>query len=93
MSPMDTSDSVNQMASFSMVEQITNMAGSNTKIEQSLSTSSAVGLLGRTVTYTDADDAVQTGIVRGVATAKDGTTSLTVGDKPGIDPTSVTQVA
>jgi flagellar basal-body rod modification protein FlgD len=93
MSPMDTSDSVNQMASFSMVEQITNMAGSNTKIEQSLNTSSSVGLIGRTVTYTDADKAIQTGIVRGVATTKDGKTSLTVDDKTGIDPTSITQVA
>ena len=93
MSPMDTSDSVAQMASFSMVEQITNMAGSNTKIEQSLNHSSAVGLIGRTVTYTDADKISQTGLVEHVATGTDGKTSLTVGGKPGIDPTSITQVA
>jgi flagellar basal-body rod modification protein FlgD len=93
MSPMDTNDSVNQMASFSMVEQITNMAGSNNKIEQSLSTANAVGLIGRTVTYTDADEVSQTGVVRGVATTKEGVTTLTVAETPGIDPKSITQVA
>jgi flagellar basal-body rod modification protein FlgD len=93
MSPMDTSDSVAQMASFSMVEQITNMAGSNSKIEQALTTSSAVGLIGRTVSYTDADKTTKSGVVEGVSTDKDGKTSLTVGGKPGINPTSITQVA
>src|SRR5215217_4852999 len=37
-SPMDTNDSMQQMSSFSMVEQITNMASSNTKIAASLKT-------------------------------------------------------
>jgi flagellar basal-body rod modification protein FlgD len=93
MSPMDTSDSVAQMASFSMVEQITNMAGSNTKIEQSVSTGNAVALIGKTVSYLDINKTMQTGVVRGVATATDGTTSLTVGDKTGVNPSSITQVA
>ena len=38
---MDTNDSVDQMASFTMVEQITSDDGSNAKIAASLSTSSA----------------------------------------------------
>src|ERR671912_702627 len=57
--PMDTADSMQQMSSFSMVEQITNMAAQNTKIADSLSASNAVGLIGRTVTYVDADKATQ----------------------------------
>jgi flagellar basal-body rod modification protein FlgD len=90
---MDATESVQQMTSFSMVEQITNMAMDNAKIAQSLTTSNAVGLIGRTVTYTDANKVEQTGKVEGVTTAKDGTTSLTIAGKPGIDPKSITQVA
>src|SRR3712207_4738383 len=78
-SPMDTNDSMQQMSSFSMVEQITNMASSNTKIAASLTTSSAVGLIGRTVTYTGADKQPVTGKVERVATSKDGVATITVG--------------
>jgi flagellar basal-body rod modification protein FlgD len=84
---------VQQMTSFSMVEQITNMAEQNTKIAQSMTSSNAVGLIGRTVTYVDADKVEQTGKVESVATAKDGTTTLTIAGKTGINPTSITQVA
>ena len=90
---MDTADSMQQMASFSMVEQITNMASQNTKIAESLNTSSAVSLIGRTVTYIGADKVEQTGTVERVATGKDGNSSLTVAGTAGIDPTSITQVA
>jgi flagellar basal-body rod modification protein FlgD len=92
-SPMDTNDSINQMASFSMVEQTTNMAASNTKIAQSLATSSAVGLIGRTVTYVDANDQLKTGKVERVATSKDGVATITVGGVAGIDPKTITEVA
>ena len=62
-SPMDTTQSMEQMASFSMVEQITNMASQNTQIAKTLATSSAVGLIGRTVTYLDSSGQAQTGKV------------------------------
>lgn len=92
-SPMDTNDSINQMASFSMVEQTTNLASTNAKIAASLSTSSAVGLIGRTVTYLGAGDQLVTGKVERVATATDGTSSLTVDGVAGIDPKTITEVA
>jgi flagellar basal-body rod modification protein FlgD len=93
-SPMDTNESVNQMASFTMVEQITSMSASNAKIAQSLNTSSAVGLIGRTVTYIDADgESLKTGKVERVSTSADGVSTLTVGGISGIDPTSITDVA
>jgi flagellar basal-body rod modification protein FlgD len=92
-SPMDTNDSMAQMSSFSMVEQITNMASSNTKIAASLSTSSAVSLIGKTVSYVDADQSVKTGTVERVATSKDGVSSVTVGGVAGIDPKTITEVA
>jgi flagellar basal-body rod modification protein FlgD len=93
-SPMDTNESVNQMASFTMVEQITSMSASNAKIAQSLNTSSAVSLIGRTVTYIDADgESLKTGKVERVSTSADGFSTLTVGGVAGVDPTSITDVA
>src|ERR1700754_4334196 len=55
-SPMDTSESIAQMASFSMVEGMNNLQATNTGMATSMSQSSAVGLIGRTVSYVDADD-------------------------------------
>jgi flagellar basal-body rod modification protein FlgD len=92
-SPMDSNESMQQMSSFSMVEQITNMASTNQQIASALNTSSAVGLIGRTVTYIDADGAQQTGKVERVATSTDGKASLTVAGKAGIDPASISEVA
>jgi flagellar basal-body rod modification protein FlgD len=84
--PMDAADSMQQMSSFTMVEQITNLAAQNQKAD-------AVNLIGRTVTYKDADDVEHTGAVEKVATAKDGTATLTVAGEAGVDPSSITQVA
>ena len=92
-SPMDTNDSMQQMSSFSMVEQITNMASTNTKIAASLNTSSAVGLIGRTVTYMDSNDQLHSGKVEKVATSKDGVSTITVGGLAGVDPSTITEVA
>jgi flagellar basal-body rod modification protein FlgD len=91
--PMDSNESMQQMSSFSMVEQITNMASTNTQIAQSLNTSSAVGLIGRTVTYTGTDKAPHTGKVERVATSKDGVSTITVAGQTGIDPSTITEVA
>jgi flagellar basal-body rod modification protein FlgD len=85
MNGMDSGESMQQMTAFSMVEQMTNMAAD-------VKTSNTVGLIGRTVTYTDADKVVHTGKVES-ATTKDGKTTLTVDGKPGVDPTTITQVA
>src|SRR5215470_12423405 len=48
-SPMDAAQQTQQMASFTMVEQITNMAADNAK-------SAAVGMIGHDVTYADPMD-------------------------------------
>jgi flagellar basal-body rod modification protein FlgD len=93
MNAQDAGQSMEQMAQFSMVEQITNLAKQNTEIAKTLSTSSAVGLIGRTVTYTGMDGESYTGKVEQVATSKDGKSTLTVAGTAGVDPTSLTQVA
>ena len=91
--PMDTNESIAQMASFSMVEGMNNMQATNDSIAASLNTSSAVGLIGRTVSYVDADGNLQTGKVERVSTTKDGQASLTVGGKNGIDPALIAEVS
>jgi len=91
--PMDSNESMAQMAQFTMTEQMTNMASTNAKIASSLNTSSAVGLIGRTVNYIDADGVTQTGKVERVATSKDGQASLTIAGQAGIDPSSISEVS
>lgn len=85
MSPMQDSDFMGQMASFSTLEQVTNLAGENAK-------SNAIGLLGRTVTYSDKDGAAHSGVVEKYSTV-DGKPSLTVGGTAGVDPSSISQIA
>ena len=85
MNPMQDSDFMGQMASFSTLEQVSNLASENAR-------SNAIGLLGRTVTYQDKDGAEHTGAVEKVST-KDGKPSLTVGGTDGVDPSSISQVS
>jgi len=92
MNPMQDSDFMGQMASFSSLEQITNLAAANERIASSLSSTGAIGLLGRTVTYIDENDQVRTGTVEKVSTT-DGKPFLTVDGTSGVDPATITQVA
>src|SRR5215211_1911614 len=57
MNPMEDSDFMGQMASFSTLEQVTNLAAANDAIAANLHLSQSVGLIGRTVTWTDEADA------------------------------------
>jgi flagellar basal-body rod modification protein FlgD len=92
MSPMDDSAMVAQMASLSTVEQLTNLSATNAQMASALDSANAVGLIGRTVTWTDDAKQEHSGVVQKV-TSKDGTTSLTVGGTAGVDPSTITQVA
>jgi flagellar basal-body rod modification protein FlgD len=89
-SPMDAAQQTQQMASFTMVEQITNMANENAK-------TAAVAMIGHQVTYTDPSDKTKTatvsGTVESVSMGRDGTYTLTVSGIAGIKPESITQVA
>ena len=89
--PMDDSQFMGQMAQFSTLEQITNMANANSAMADNLAFNKSVSLIGRTVTYLDADDQPHTGTVDRVTTT-DGKPALTVGGIDGVDPSSVTEV-
>ena len=92
MKPMNDSEFMAQMASFSTLEQVTNLAAANQQMAASMSSTNAVGLIGRTVSYVDADDQIQTGKVDKVTTAG-GKPLLTVNGVDGVDPSTITQVA
>ena len=92
MNPMNDSEFMGQMASFSTLEQVSNLAAANERIASNLTSTSAIGLIGRTISYVDANDEIQTGKVDKVTTAG-GKPMLTVDGVDGIDPATITQVA
>jgi flagellar basal-body rod modification protein FlgD len=92
MNPMEDGEFMGQMASFSTLEQVSNLAAANERIAASLTSTSAVGLIGRTVSYVDENDVIHTGKVDKVTTAG-GKPSLTVAGVDGVDPATITQVA
>jgi flagellar basal-body rod modification protein FlgD len=89
--PTDDKEMIAQMTQFSTLEQITNMATESSKSATASQMSQAVNLLGRTVTYLDADGAKQTGTVDQVSMAN-GAPNLTIGGKDGITTSQITQV-
>jgi flagellar basal-body rod modification protein FlgD len=92
MNPTDDKDFMGQMASFSTLEQVSNMATANSQMASSLALSQSVGLIGRTVTYTDANGSPATGVVQKVNQTQGGTV-LTVDGTSGVDPSTITQIA
>src|ERR1700761_8418113 len=67
-SSQDPNQSTQEMATFSMVEQITNLVTQEQGVAQQLGTINAVGLIGRTVSYTDTGGNLQSGVVQSVST-------------------------
>ena len=92
MNPMNDSEFMGQMASFSTLEQVSNLAAANERVAANLTSSSAIGLIGRTVSYVDENDEIHTGKVDKVTTAG-GKPTLTVDGVDGVDPSTITQVA
>jgi flagellar basal-body rod modification protein FlgD len=85
MDPMDNTQFVAQMANFSTLEQITNLASAT-------STQNSISMIGRTVSYTGADQQVHSGVVQSVETSG-STSSLTIDGASGIDPSTVFKIA
>jgi flagellar basal-body rod modification protein FlgD len=91
MNPSSDQDFMGQMAQFSMLEQITNLAETTEELAKSASLTQSLGLLGHTVSYVDADGMPATGTVDDVVVSG-GAPRLTVGGKAGIDPSAVNQI-
>jgi flagellar basal-body rod modification protein FlgD len=91
MAPSDNQQWIGQMAAFSQLEQVSNMAATTQKIVDTLNVNGTLSLIGHTVTYLDEAGAAHTGAVQTVDMV-DGKASLTVEGVAGIDAGSVTQV-
>ena len=91
LNPTDSSQYMSQMTQFSILEQTTNLAQSQAATAANEYDSQAVGLIGKTVTYTKPDLSTATGVVQRVTFSKNGP-ALTVGGVDGIDPVTVTEV-
>ena len=93
MNPSDDKDNIAQMAQFSSLEQITNLATAVQSLSNRMSLTQNVGLLGHDVTYTKADGSSASGAVDGLQIKADGSATLSVSGQVGIDPTTVTTVS
>src|SRR3954471_22570250 len=91
LAPSDDQQWIGQMAAFSQLEQVSNMAASTQKIVDTLNMNGTLSLIGHTVTYLDAQGGSHTGKVETFDVA-DGTATLTVDGVAGVDSGSVTQV-
>jgi flagellar basal-body rod modification protein FlgD len=91
--PTDSSAYIGQLAQFTELEQVTNLAQSSSQTAVAQQTSQAVALIGHTVSYTDpATGAGGQGTVQSVQITSSGAT-LTVGTTGGITPASITAVS
>jgi flagellar basal-body rod modification protein FlgD len=85
MNPMEDKDFMGQMAQFSQLEQMTNVASS-------LKDQRSFALIGRQVTYNDKETGdLKTGTVEKVS-IQAGKSTLTIAGVPGIEPDAVTEV-
>ena len=83
LSPSDPTQYMSELASFSSLEQETQIASSTASASTQQASSSALGLLGHTVSYQDSDGVTQTGSVTKVDFSSSGPT-LTIGGTAGI---------
>jgi len=84
MDPANTNEFMGELAQFTQVEQLTNLAQAN-------ELSSAVSLIGRTVVYSTASGGRGTGQVTSAQSTASGTT-VTVEGVDGISLTAITEV-
>jgi flagellar basal-body rod modification protein FlgD len=82
--PGNSNEFVNELAQFTQVEQVTNLANAN-------ELSSAVGLIGHKVTYDNASGEPTSGTVQSVQSDSSGTT-VTVEGVGGVKLSAITEV-
>src|SRR3954453_6832340 len=92
MNPADDKDNIAQMAQFSSLEQITNLATATQDLANRMSMTQNVGLLGHNVSYLGSDGTLLSGQVDGLDISADGSAKLSVAGQTGVDPTAITSV-
>jgi flagellar basal-body rod modification protein FlgD len=91
LNPMDDMGFMQQMAQFSTLEQITNVGSEIQRLSFAGQVSQGVGLIGRTVTYEDADATLVTGTAERVEL--EGGTITVVVDGTKIQPEAIRSVS
>ena len=91
MNPMDDKDFMGQMAQFSTLEQITNMAQSTSQMGAETQVSQSIALIGHTVTFAREDGTTGSGVASSVS-LNDGSILITVGNEQ-ISPGSIETVS
>ena len=90
LNPTDDQQFLAQMAQMSEVEQVTNLAQSQQEATRSQQMTEAVGLIGHTVSWLDANG-TQSAVVESVQAGVDGPT-ITAGAQAGLRPADLTEV-
>jgi flagellar basal-body rod modification protein FlgD len=78
MNPVDDKDFMGQMAQFTSVEQLTNMATSIDRMSTASQSTQSIALIGKTVTWKKEDGSSGEGVATSVS-FNDGAISITVG--------------
>ena len=91
LSPVGSQEFMSQMAAFSTLEQVTNLAVAGEELNGMISTNQSLALVGHQVSYLKEDGTKVEGTVESVDFGKEGA-SLTIGGVSGISPGAVTQV-
>jgi flagellar basal-body rod modification protein FlgD len=92
LSPTNSQEYVSEMAQFSTLEQLTNVAAGTEEQNQMETVSQSLSLVGKQVTYIKEDGTLAEGKVESVDFGEEGF-SLSVNGEAGIQPGNVTKVA
>jgi flagellar basal-body rod modification protein FlgD len=91
MSPVGDQEFMGQMAAFSTLEQVTNLATTTEQLSQTVAANQSIALIGHQVTYSKADGSEAEGKVERVNFDGEGFT-LTIGGETGVAPGLVKEV-
>jgi flagellar basal-body rod modification protein FlgD len=92
LSPNDPTQYLSELAQFSSLEQMNNVATTNQASANETAATEALALVGKNVTYTDAAGTGQTGTVSSVQFTSTGPT-LTIGASSGVALSNVTEAS
>jgi flagellar basal-body rod modification protein FlgD len=93
MEPVDSSQFMAQTAQFTMVEKLQEMAAQTEALVAGEMSQRAAGLLGRQVSYVDAEGATQTGVVTGTRFGPDGPVLLIGPGGSGVPPENTVELS
>ena len=92
MSPVGSQEFMSQMAAFSTLEQVTNLAVAGEEQKQMLAVNQSLSLIGHNVSYLNEDETIAEGKVESVDFGEEGY-ALTINGESGIPAAAVTKVS